>query len=160
MSPPTDSSEHAAPVAAVTPIRPPTLATLTADVAVETRIVRDLAGLVGTVLSRTTEGRDLAALAKSEASQAKAIAARVEREVVELREEVQTIGRDVADASAAIVGIDLRIAARVSEQSKAIVTTAVRDRENRGAGKTAGAAGVVLVVVEVCLAFARAKGWL
>lgn len=156
MSPPTDSSEEAAPVADVRPIRPPTLATLSADVATETRIVRDLATLVGTVLARATEARDLAGAAKSEASQAKAIAGRVERDVGDLCEVVRAIGRDTADNTAGIVGLEARIADRVSAQTAAIV----RDRENRGAGKTAGAAGVVLVVAELLLAFMRAKGWL
>jgi hypothetical protein len=147
VTPPHDPPRPAAAeqLAEVTPIRPPTLGTLTADVATETRIVRDLAELVGQVLARTTEARDLAGAAKSEASQARGVAARaltaierVEEDQAALRAEVRAVGFGVADIAAALITRDADDAKKDRQLAAA-----------KGVVGTTGAGTIIYAAVEI-----------
>lgn len=123
MSPPHHSDPAIVATSAVTPIRPATnedvvrrvgeveklVAETKADVGIETQIVRDLGGLVGSVLARVTEARDLAAAAKSEASQAKAVAGRTAVAVERVEDELTAVRDELGEMAEHVIEVELAI---------------------------------------------------
>jgi hypothetical protein len=119
MTPPRDHPSIAdapAPVAEVRPIRPPTVegahkrlddversvGLLAEDGATEARVTKDVQEALGTILTT-------ARAAKSEASQARAIAARVETAIEEMADELHETRDEQGELSLAVVDTQLAI---------------------------------------------------